>query len=137
MIRHNAMKKATLTTAAALLMMVFSFIAANAQATATGHIYAEVVDGISASISTSSTVNSNNTINPATFSVNSTIDATFAVTIPAAQTTLTKADGTATMTMSDLIASSQGSKVSLGANLNAGNTTGVYTGSYKVTFDYN
>lgn len=131
------MKKATLTTAATILMMVFSFIAVNAQTTAIGHVSAEVVDGISASINPSTTVNSNNTITPATFSVNSTADAMFAVTIPAGQTTLVKADGTATMTMSDLMASAQGGKVSLGANLNAGNTTGVYTGSYKVTFDYN
>ncbi len=144
---RRAMKNAILTTAAAILMMTFTVINANAQVTATGHISAEVVDGISASISSSSSVSSNNSITPATFSVSSTQATTFAVTIHETQTTITKVDGNDTLTMgnwtstsdrNDLFASAQ--KVSLGATLNAGSSltpTGVYTGSYKVTFDYN
>ena len=134
----NAMKKFILTTAAAILMMTFSFISANAQATATGHISAEVVDGISASISSSSSISTNNSITPATFSVSSTQAATFAVTIHENETTLTKVNGNDTLTMGNWTSNSeQSGKVSLGANLIADKSTGVFTGSYKVTFDYN
>lgn len=125
---------------------------ANAQVTATGHIFAEVVDGVTASVSTSNLVNSNNTITPATFAVSSASAASFSVSIPEGKTTVTKADGTDTMTIGDWKAISAQSvdgilmaggnqKVSLGATLTSGigngTQTGVYTGSYKVTFDYN
>ncbi len=134
----STMKNVILTSAAAILMMTFSFISANAQVTATGHISAEVVDGISASISSSSSINSNNSLTPATFSVSSTQATTFAVTIHETQTTLTKVDSNDTLTVGNWTSNSeQGGKVSLGANLNAGNNTGFYSGSYKVTFDYN
>ncbi len=141
------MKNVILTTAAAVLMMTFSFISANAQVTATGHISAEVVDGISASISTSSSINTNNSITPATFSVSSTQSTTFAVTIHETQTTLTKVDSNDTLTMGNWTATSGGNEklagaqqVSVAATLNTGVNnapSGVYTGSYKVTFDYN
>ncbi|MFA6127953.1 MAG: DUF4402 domain-containing protein [Bacteroidales bacterium] len=146
------MKNAALTTAGILFLLVLSFGKVNAQATATGHIFAEVVDGVTASISTSALVNPTGTITPATFSVSSAGAATFAVTMPEGPTTLTKIDGTDIMTIGDWKAiSGQGiegsvmaggvQKVSVGATLNPGmgngTQTGVYTGSYKVTFDYN
>lgn len=110
---------------------------ANAQVTATGHISAEVVEGITAgesssmnfgrfstgdqggsiiipangaAISTSSVVSADSNINPATFSVSGAKDATFSVTLPAGPTTLTSISGANTMMVTDWTATSgQGS----------------------------
>jgi hypothetical protein len=148
----NAMKNAAKISAGILFFLMMSFVGVQAQATVTGHIFAEVVDGVTASVSTSTLVNPSNTITPATFDVSSASSATFSVTMPEGKTTLTNADGTDTMTIGDWKAFSAQStdgivmaggvqKVSVGATLNSGigngTQTGVYTGSYKVTFDYN
>ncbi len=140
------MKNSIITTAAAILMMAFSFSNANAQVSCTGHISAEVVDAVTASISTSSIVNPNSNITPATFSVSSTQASTFAVNMPEGETTLTSADGLQTMTLTDWVLGQNNSvanntqKVSIGATIadrNNETPKGVYSGSYKVTFSYN
>ena len=134
------MKNAIFTTAAvALLMNAFSFTSANAQATATGHVSAEVIDAVGASVNNSSLVNPGSTITPATFSVNSTQNSTFAVTVESGATTLKSTDGAETMMVSDWTAKTAQGNVSVAAKLNEGDAsrTGLYTGSYKVTFAYN
>lgn len=109
---------------------------ANAQATATGHIFAEVVEGVTAgestsmnfgrfstgdqggsiivptsgaAISTSTVVPADSNINPATFSVSGAKDATFSVTLPQGPATLTNISG-GSMKVTDWTATSgQGS----------------------------
>jgi hypothetical protein len=173
------MKNLILTAAVVASFLALSFGRVNAQATATGHISAEVIEaltvgesssmnfgrfsagdqggsliipakGVAVSTSTVTTADSN--INPATFSVSGSKNATFSVTLPQGPTTLTSITGEGTMMVTDWNASSlQGTDayvltggnqtVSVGATLKVGtaneNPTGIYTGSYQVTFAYN
>lgn len=114
------MKSLILTTAWIICSLTLTSGRANAQATVTGHIFAEVIEGITATesssmnfgrfstgdqggsiitpgngaaTSTSTVVTADNNINPATFSVSGAKDVTFSVTLPAGPTTLTNISG--------------------------------------------
>ncbi len=127
------MKNSILIAAAIASFLVFTAGRVNAQVTATGHISAEVIEGITAgesssmnfgrfstgdlggsiiipasgaAISTSSVVTADSNINPATFSVSGAKDATFAVTLPQGPTTLTSISGANTMMVTDWTATS-------------------------------
>jgi hypothetical protein len=172
-------KNTILMTAGLACLFVFSSVGARAQTTATGHIFAEVIDAITAvesssmsfgqfstgdqggsitvpcnggAITTDAIVPTGNSITPATFRVSGARDAAFTVSLPDGPTTLTSLTGNGTMTVSGWNATSaQGSDsyilaggtqmIKVGATLKVGspdqNPKGVYTGSYKVTFDYN
>jgi len=150
----------------------------NAQATATGHVTAEVIDAVTAFesipmsfgrfstgdqggsivipangavLSSSTVVNADSNINPATFSVSGAKDATFSVALPQGPTTLMSLTGE-TMLVTDWTAiSGEGTDgfvldggvqtVKVGATLRVGtldeNPVGIYTGIYNVTFVYN
>lgn len=112
--------------------LAFATVESKAQATATGHISAEVIDAITAfestpmsfgrfstgdqggsiivpsngaAISTSTVITADSNINPATFSVSGAKNATFSVTLPEGPALLTSTSGD-TMEVSDWTASS-------------------------------
>jgi len=114
--------------------LAFCALEAGAQATATGHISAEVIEAITAvesspmnfgsftvgdqsgsivlpafgaAVSTSSIVTAGSSISPATFSISGAKDATFSVTLPEGPTTLTNLDGAGTLVVSDWTATSE------------------------------
>ncbi|MCX6226443.1 MAG: DUF4402 domain-containing protein [Bacteroidia bacterium] len=126
------MKKLKLITLGITSFLAFASGGATAQVTAAGHIFAEVIDAITAfesspmnfgrfstgdqggsivipasgaAVSTSSVITTDSEINPATFSVSGAKDATFSVTLPEGPTTLTSHTGD-TMTVTDWTATS-------------------------------
>lgn len=126
------MKNSVLTIAAAILVLTFSSVNVQAQATVTGHVFAEVVEALSigesssmnfgrfstgdqggsiviptngSALATSSVVSADTNINPATFSVSGAKDAAFSVTLPDGPATLTNLDG-GTMKVTDWTATS-------------------------------
>jgi hypothetical protein len=131
------MKNLILIAAGVASLLVFSSLRVNAQATATGHISAEVIEAITAvestsmnfgsfvagdqvgsivipasgaGISGSTVVTAGSNITPATFSVSGAKNATFSVTLPEGPTTLTNLTGNGTLVVSDWTATSgQGS----------------------------
>lgn len=111
-----------------------------------------IIPASGAAIATSTVVPAGNSISPASFSVSGAKDATFSVTLPGGPTTLTSATGSSTMMVTGWTATSEKGddayvlaggtqKVMVGATLRVGdindNPTGVYTGSYQITFAYN
>jgi hypothetical protein len=117
--------------------LAFCALEAGAQATATGHISAEVIEAITAVestpmnfgsftvgdqsgsiilpasgsvVSTSTVVSAGSAICPATFSVSGAKDATFSVTLPGGPTTLTNLDGAGTLVVTDWTATSEQGK---------------------------
>lgn len=126
------MKNLKLITLGIASFLAFSCLEVKAQATATGHISAEIIEAITAvesspmnfgrfstgdqggtivipasgaAISTSTVVSADTNLNPATFSVSGAKDATFSVTLPEGPTTLTSLSGD-TMQVTDWTASS-------------------------------
>jgi len=121
-----------------IVIGIASFLAflpqmAQGQATATGHIYAEVIEAVTAvetsamsfgrfspgdlggsilipasgaAVATSTVVTADSEINPATFSVTGAKNATFSVTLPEGPATLTSSDGTGVLKVTDWTATS-------------------------------
>jgi hypothetical protein len=148
------MKKLILAAAGIYFLLTAIALKATAQVTFTGQITAEVIEAIIATESSPMTLNfslTDNSINPASFSVSGVKDAAFAITLPAGPTTLTSNSGD-TITVSGwtaasghendaLILSDGIQTVKVGAILQDGVINdipkGVYAGSYQITFAYN
>jgi hypothetical protein len=130
--------------------LAFSSFKLNGQATATGHVTAEIVEAITAVETAPMTFG--RVFTPATFSVSGARDVTFAVILPEFPTLLNGSGGSGSLSVSgwtatpgdgadSFILSGGTLTVRVGATLQAGPVSetpkGFYSGTYQVTFSYN